>query len=272
MRMNIPRWHALAFALTFISTASAQDAAPRQENFHRLTLTVEGLERTGFYYAPPTAKSAPTPLVFIFHGHGGSALNAARQFQMHRVWPEAISVYLNGLPTPGGGLVDPEGKKPGWVIRAAAGENRDLKLFDAALAKLRTEYQIDPRRIHATGHSNGGFFTYLLWAERGALLASVAPSAAVAGLFAARLEPKPVLHLAGEKDSLVKYENQQRTIDALRRRQGCAAEGRSYAPHTMLYPSAGGTPVAAFIHPGAHGFPEEGRAVIAQFFREHPAK
>jgi polyhydroxybutyrate depolymerase len=263
----------LALATLLLATsARAQEARLRLEDFHRLTLRVAGLERTGFYYAPAAAKTTPVPLVFVFHGHGGSALNAARQFQMHRVWPEAICVYLNGLPTPGGGLVDPEGKKPGWVIRAAEGENRDVQFFDAVLAKLRADYQIDPHRIHATGHSNGGFFTYLLWAERGGVLASVAPSAAVAGRFATQLKPKSVLHLAGEKDTLVKYEAQARTVDALRRLNGCAAEGRNYGPHTTLYPSAGGTPVAAFIHPGAHGFPEAGGAVIAQFFREHPAK
>jgi polyhydroxybutyrate depolymerase len=250
----------------------AQEADRLPEGVHRLKLNVEGTERTGFYFAPESAKTTLTPLVFVFHGHGGSARNAARQFKLHRVWPEAISVYLNGLPTPGGGLVDPEGKKPGWVIRADPRENRDLKFFDAVLAQLKSEYQIDPRRIHVTGHSNGGYFTYLLWAERGDILASVAPSAAAVGIFADRLKPKPALHLAGEKDALVKYEWQQRTMDAVKKLDGCAAEGQSYGPHTKLYPSSSGTPFAAFIHPGAHNFSAEAPAVIVKFFKEHPGK
>jgi len=262
----------LAIAACIALILRAQDAGSLPEGVHRLTLTIDGTERTGFYYAPASAKSTPTPLVFVFHGHGGSARNAARQFQMHREWPEAISVYLNGLPTPGGALVDPEGKKPGWVIRADTRENRDLKLFDAVLAQLKGEYQVDPHRIHVTGHSNGGYFTYLLWAERGDVIASVAPSAAAVGIFADRLKPKPALHLAGEKDALVKYEWQQRTMEAVRKLDGCAEESQAYGPHTKLYPSAGGTPFAAFIHPGAHNFSADAPAVIVKFFKEHPAK
>jgi hypothetical protein len=75
----------------------------------------------------------PTPVVFVFHGHGGTAFQAGRSFAMHKHWPEAISVYLQGLNTPGK-LTDPEGKKPGWQHGAGAEGDRDLKLFDAVMA------------------------------------------------------------------------------------------------------------------------------------------
>lgn len=79
----------------------------------RQTWSVDGVEREGLVYAPESAKKSPTPIVFVFHGHGGSMKNAARQFHIHDLWPEAIAVYLQGLNTPGR-LTDPEGKKPGW--------------------------------------------------------------------------------------------------------------------------------------------------------------
>lgn len=52
-----------------------------------------------------------TPVVLLGH-HGGSR-QASRSFQMHSEWPEAIVVYMQGLPTPGQ-WTDPDGKKPGW--------------------------------------------------------------------------------------------------------------------------------------------------------------
>ena len=45
------------------------------------------------------------------------------------------------------------------------------------LARLKTDYKVDDKRIYSTGHSNGGGFTYLLWAARGDVFAAFAPSA-----------------------------------------------------------------------------------------------
>jgi len=133
---------------------------------------------------------------------------------------------------------------------------------------VKREYRVDEKRIYSTGHSNGGGFTYLLWAERGDVFAAVAPSAAVA-VHVNRLNPKPVLHLAGEEDTLVKYSWQQRMMTAERKLNGCAEEGKPYAPQTTLYPSATGTPVVTFIHPGGHQFHHDAPALIVRFFKEH---
>ena len=92
-------------------------------------------------------------------------------------------------------------------MQARAGDNEDLDLnfFDAILASLQKEQKIDPRRIYVTGHSNGGAFTYLLWAKRGDILAAVAPSAAIATGSLSDMKPIPVLHIAGQADSLVRF-------------------------------------------------------------------
>ena len=44
-----------------------------------------------------------------------------------------------------------------------------------------------------------------------------------------KLKPKPVMHIAGEKDALVKFEWQQRTIERVRKLNGCDAEGKPWA-------------------------------------------
>jgi poly(3-hydroxybutyrate) depolymerase len=125
-----------------ISPAACRAQIQLPENVHALKLTVGDVARSGFVYAPATAKEKPTPVVFVFHGHGGNALQAGRSFAMHKHWPEAISVYLQGLNTPGR-LTDPEGKKPGWQHGAGAEGDRDLKLFDAVLAHLKESYKVD---------------------------------------------------------------------------------------------------------------------------------
>lgn len=255
---------AAAFVLLFASLAPAADPT-------RAEWKVGGVIREALVYAPPAAKAAPTPVVFAFHGHGGSMQNAARSFGYHKQWPEAICVYMQGLNTPGQ-LTDPEGKRPGWQKAPGDQQDRDLKFFDAVLATLKTDYKVDEKRIYSTGHSNGGGFTYLLWATRGDVFAAVAPSAAVAPRVVNDLKPKPVLHVAGEKDELVKYEWQKRMIDALRKINGCDADGKSWEKSCTRYESKGGTPVVTFIHSGGHQFPPDVPPAVVKFFKENAKK
>jgi polyhydroxybutyrate depolymerase len=248
--------------LIVLLTSSAFAAEPARQ-----TWTLDGVEREGLVYVPESAAKSPTPVVFVFHGHGGTMRNAARQFRMHELWPEAISVYLQGLNTPGQ-LTDPEGKKPGWQRTPGDQGDRDLKLFDAVLASLKKSHKVDETRIYSTGHSNGGGFTYLLWAARGDVFAAVAPSAAAAARNRDALKPKPVLHLAGEKDTLVKYEWQQAMIAHLRKLNGCGEEGKKDGDLVTVYASPSGTPVWTYIHPGGHQFTADAPKVIVKFFKE----
>jgi polyhydroxybutyrate depolymerase len=177
---------------------------------------------------------------------------------------------MQGLNTPGR-LTDPEGKKSGWQHRVGDQGDRDLHFFDAVVARLKQEYKIDAARVYSTGHSNGGGFTFLLWAERGDLFAAMAPSAAAGAESLPKLKPKPALHMAGEKDGLVKFEWQQRTIEAVRKLNGCEAQGEPWAKECILYPSKTGTPFIAWIHPGGHIVPPGAPEMVIKFFKEHPA-
>src|SRR4051812_2379104 len=152
-------------ALLFVPLAllhAASGDATLPPGFSHIELKIDDVPREALVYAPKSATSTSAPLVFVFHGHGGSAPQVARSFAMSREWPEAISVYMQGLNTPGR-LTDPEGKKTGWQHGAGVLGDRDLKFFDALLVKLKHDYKVDEHRIYATGHSNGGGFTYLLW-------------------------------------------------------------------------------------------------------------
>jgi polyhydroxybutyrate depolymerase len=247
--------------------AQGTNSAALPDGFQRWEFNVDGIAREALVYVPTTAKEKPTPVVFVFHGHGGRAMNVVRSFALNRHWPEAISVYMQGLNTPGR-LADPEGKTPGWQIRPGDQHDRDLKFFDAVLARLKQDCKVDEKRVFCTGHSNGGAFTYLLWAERGDVFAAVAACAGMSAESLSKLKAKPVMHIAGEKDPLVKFEWQKLTIEAVRKLNGCDAEGKPWDKYCTLYPSKTGTPVVAFIHPGGHIVPAGAPALIVKFFKE----
>ena len=132
----------------------------------------------------------------------------------------------------------------------------------------RADYKVNEKRLYSTGHSNGGAFTYLLWAARGDVFAAMAPSSAAASTTLSKLKPKPVLHVAGEKDPLVKFEWQQKTMEALRKLNQCG-EGKPWEKWCTVYSSKLDAPVVTYIHPGTHTFAAEAPAVIVKFFKEH---
>lgn len=228
---------------------------------------VSGVAREALVCAPDTAATKACPVIFGFHGHGGNMNNSMRSYGYHRLWPEAIVVYPQGLKTPGR-LTDPQGLKAGWQHEQGAEGDRDLKFFDTMLTDLHARFKVDDKRIYSTGHSNGGGFTYLLWAERGETFAAFAPSAAVAPTLMGKLKPKPVLHVAGRNDPLVKFAWQELTMQTLRELNQCG-EGKPWEHHplAMIYTSKIGSPVVTLIHPGTHNFLPQAPEAIVKFFK-----
>lgn len=251
-------------SLTLLVVAQPQPPAPR-------VWEVDGVQREALVFAPSKRTEGKVPLVFDFHGHGGTAQFVARRHHFQRAWPEAVVVYMQGLKTPGK-LSDREGKRAGWQFGPGDQGDRDLKFFDAVLASLKKEFPIDENRIYATGHSNGGAFTYLLWAERGDTFAAFAPVAAIAGLYFLDATPKPLFHAASEQDPLVTLDRQQRTLNFVKRLNGCDKKGEEWAEGCLKYPSRKGTPVVVYLHDKGHRYPEAAPALITRFFQENPKK
>lgn len=244
----------------------------RAASLERQTWTVEGVTREALVRVPDKIPAGGAPLVFAFHGHGGAMRQASRSFPIHEKWPEAIVVYPQGLPTVGQ-LTDPKGEKAGWQGRAGLEGDRDLKFFDAMLADLRKRYAVDAKRVYSTGHSNGGGFTYLLWAERGEAFAAMAPSASLIGRGGGwqKLKPKPVIHIGSPQDELVKFEWQERMLDLVLKLNGCGAL-KPDAMGLTEYPSKSGNDVAVFLHAGGHKYPgDTAPELIVKFFQAHPA-
>jgi polyhydroxybutyrate depolymerase len=247
----------------------AAGGAEAGDDLVRRTWTVDGVTREALVHIPDGAQKGGAPVVFVFHGHMGTMKHASTSMPIHRQWPEAIVVYPQGLPTPGT-LTDRAGRESGWQASAGAQGDRDLKFFDTMLADLMGKFHCDERRVYSTGHSNGGAFTYLLWAQRGEKFAAMAPSAAVLARGFSDLQPKPVLHLGSPRDPLVKFSWQERMIDELLRLNGCGPR-KATAPGYTLYPSTKGADTATYLHDGGHAFPAAGPELIVKFFKTHPA-
>ena len=228
--------------------------------------SVDNTDRQAMVYIPASAKTTATPVIFVFHGHGGNMTNMFRSHSFDKLWPEAIIVCPQGLNTPGQ-LTDPAGNLPGWQKAPGDMSDRDLHFFDAMLQTFRQDNKLDDKRIYATGHSNGGGFTYVLWAARGDVFAAVAPSSAAALRLAYLLKPKPAMHIMGESDPLVKPEWQHAMCNRVMKLNSCSTTGQSFATDATLYPSTTGNPFVLYLHPGGHVYPEAADAVVISFFK-----
>ena len=238
-----------------------------QADPQRVEWGVGDVQREALVVTPEKESEQGAPVVFVFHGYGGTMQRYAQLFAVHKHWPEAIVLYPQGLPT-----TDPEDKKPDWQQASGDQNDRDLKFVDFLLAWLKQNHRIDESRIYATGHSNGGGFTYVLWANRGDVFAAFAPSSSLATQNLPLLKPHPALHIAGEKDMVVPFAAQQHTLAEIRRINGCVAEGKPWAKDCLLYESPTGTPVVTLVHSGGHQFRSESAALVARFFRELAVK
>ena len=261
-----PAFLFLCLAVWCQSTRAAEPAA----GLKTLELTVDGLQRTALVYAPPSAAPGPVPLVFVFHGHGGGSRAAVGGFSVNRLWPEAISVYPQGLPTKS--ITDADGVRSGWQHAVGDDGDRDLHFFDALLARLKTDYPVDAKRIYCTGHSNGGGFTYLLWLARPDVFAAVAPCSSAAK-FSKELTAKPAMISGGKSDPLVKFEWQQLEVAALTKVNGCEAEGKPWeGGQGTMYASKDGTPLVTYFYQGGHAMSAEEPGLIVQFFQHVPVR
>ncbi len=242
------------------------------EGFVEKTWTIDGVKRTALVRVPSGA-TGQLAVVFGWHGHGGRSTHSAGRWGYAEIDTTSILVFPQGLPTVSP-LVDKEGRMPGWQTSVDSEGGRDMKFFDAMLADLKKEHAVDDRRIFSMGHSNGAAFSYLLWQARPDVLAAIG---SVAGSMRGDGKPTtslPVIHVAGEKDPLVKFAWQKATFAAVRRINGCSEEGRPWAKEGVLeatlYPSSKGAPLVTAIHAGGHEYAKGSTELIVRFFKENP--
>ena len=144
------------------------------------------------------------PLLFVFHGGGGTAEVASKMGFTPIADAEGFIV------------VYPEGLNKHWndgrhSTKFAEQDARvdDVAFILALLKKLQKEFRIDRKRIYATGASNGGFFSHRLAIDASDSFAAVAVMIATLGKPVAEkfhpARPMPILFMNGTADPFVPY-------------------------------------------------------------------
>ena len=257
--MALGRWPVVG-ALVAVS-ASVALARPAQERpLVTETWTVDGVERSALVAEPHAAPTeTASPLVLVFHGHGGSSANAARTFRIHDAWPEAVVIYPQGLPTMGE-ITDPHRRSRGLAIpaRDAWRSRRPLGRRDARLGEKALQRR-QPAHTFAAGHSNGGSMVYVLWAARAGQIRGVrAVVVRISSRAAAnsKTKPKPAFIVAGREDALVPFALQQFSLDGVFRvnqadradQEWSGARGGTRRPETDAAPKWSRTSIQAVIN------------------------
>jgi len=183
-----------------------------QAGEHEGNMRLEDRDRRFLIFTPRGANADhPAPIVFFFHGAGGSADQAASTYgwvekaQKERfflVFPEGLGARPGA---PASFLLNPRiwrderGTIPSLVS--------DVHFFSTLLDKLETVLPIDQRRVYVTGFSNGAAMTFTLGAHFADRIAAIAPVSSQS--FAAidtLARPLPVYYLVGTADPLIPYD------------------------------------------------------------------
>jgi polyhydroxybutyrate depolymerase len=138
------------------------------------TIQFGGKDRTYLVHVPKGYDSSkPTPVVFAFHGLTDSAakMQALTGFDTVADTGGFLAVYPEGLADFSGGSWN-AGNCCGFAQTSGAD---DVGFTLAALADLSMHFCTDPKRIFATGFSNGAYMAQRLGCEKADVFAAIAP-------------------------------------------------------------------------------------------------
>jgi polyhydroxybutyrate depolymerase len=193
------------------------EQSPLNPGDHIRKLQVDGRTRSYLVHVPPKLDpKQPMPVVLAFHGAMTNGPIMAFSSGLSAKADEAgfIVVYPNGTGKGDMFLVWNAG---GWHGPKAEELPDDVKFVTALLDDLAKVVIVDPRRIYATGMSNGGMMCYRLAAELSQRIAAIAPVSGTMAVEKCRpRRPVPVMHFHGTDDKLVPFEGPaQRTAKVL---------------------------------------------------------
>ena len=146
----------------------------------RARLRVAGIEREMTVYAPRSRGAAP-PLVLLFHGTNGTGDVAIDESGAQAMADGAGAVVIapdaRWMPQ---GDWDHATEETYWQTAPEThpARNADLLLVQAIMTEARLRFGVDPARVYAFGHSNGGFFATLVATQLSARIAAFATSSA----------------------------------------------------------------------------------------------
>ena len=161
-------------------------------------ITSSGVSRHYILHVPTSYKAeAPIPLILNFHGYGS---NSGQE--------EALSGTSAKADKEGFLVVYPDGLNAAWHTGPGTDGQQDQKFVQDLITYLESQYDIDAKRIYATGISNGGGMTNRLGCSMADVIAAIAPDSGAYNFWqdCHPARPMPVLALHGLNDNVVPYD------------------------------------------------------------------
>lgn len=173
------------------------------------SLQVDGYIRSYLLNLPPNYNdSNHFSLVIALHGTGGSAAQMETDYMLTSKSNSArfIIVYPEGVRSDG--ILGIRTWNAGGCCDYAMQHNvDDVKYIKLLIQKLTATYKIDPKKVYATGMSNGAMMCYRLGCELSQQLAAIAPVSGTLITTQACMpaRPLPILHIHSALDTKVPY-------------------------------------------------------------------
>jgi polyhydroxybutyrate depolymerase len=160
-------------------------------------ITSGGVIRHYLLHVPSSYEAdVPIPLVLNFHG---LTSNSQQEENLTGMSAKADSAGFI--------VVYPDGLNAEWFDGPGSQGQADLQFVRDLIGEIKSHYKIDPKRIYATGISNGGGMTNRLGCDMADEIAAIAPDSGAYNFWqqCQPSRPVPVLAFHGLNDNLVPY-------------------------------------------------------------------
>lgn len=187
----------LSLASLACSRTAMEASRPEASGSTDGQITSSGVTRHFILHVPPTYRPGDAvPLIINFHGYGSNSKEEEGLTGM-----SAKADNENFI------VVYPDGLNSAWNDGPGTDGERDQKFVRDLITHLESQYSIDPKRIYATGISNGGGMTNRLGCDMADVIAAIAPDSGAYNFWqdCNPARPIPVLAFHGLDDHLVPY-------------------------------------------------------------------
>ena len=256
----------LFFPLFSIGQSYSTD---NDENISLKYWLIDGVERNAIVYTPENILQKNTALIFVWHGHGGSAERFLKRFPIHKFWSEAIVVFPQGLNSKSPRDINAE--RTGWQYQIGDYENRDIKFFDNMYSYFLNKYPVDINKVYCTGSSNGGSFTYMLLQSKPQIFSSAAPAITAnigyESIYKMNLPPIPIFHTTGKKE--FSFLKQKELVDYIIKKKKAKFTGYWNNNIDIKHYKSQRGDIIWFTHSDGHRWRTEDTKLIADFFKDN---
>jgi len=249
------------------------------------TITIEGMWPRTFYIHVPTSyqPSLPVPLLLLFHSRGsnGSEILNTSQFVAWAAEMNFIVATVNGAVYENAASWN----AGNCCANATTYQENDLLLASTIIDFVKSNYSVDPGRVWASGHSNGGMMAYRLACD---LSNKITAIAVVTGVLmdptCSPTKPVSIFHIHGNLDPTVpfhgggKFETPSifHTVQDMAYRNSCAGspkESSTAIEERYIWQCTNGVETQLVnyqeqSHAWVNGYTEE----ILRFLFAHPRK